>query len=231
MKTLYQRLIDFREVGGDMISVINSHSAREIFEPLIALYGSEMLKFNQAFFYLLMVYSRDSTSWAKGVSYEETKRAVIKELEIEDAQLAHELMDLELQEIRDTVQRYLDYQGSPEWDHLIMIKELYHEMRVSAMMPIRKGEAIDYEQKFKNARYAKELLQEIGAWEAKMMEDEKNYAETRQLLAKKGQGKEKKRHIASLRVEDAILQMRQKKHEQLMKKDKSESDEPEEHDE
>src|SRR5436305_1908866 len=85
--TIYTDLIQYVDVGGVMVDRITAIGAYHVFEPLVSLYITEKEdheKFNQALFYILLLYSKESDILSTQLSYLQIKGAVAEQLGITD---------------------------------------------------------------------------------------------------------------------------------------------------
>jgi hypothetical protein len=208
--SVYEELIQYEEVGGDMTARLSKMNLRQVFEPVIVYYGAEADILNKVLFYILHIYSKESKFIVPGQDYLGTKQRCCDRLGIpEDLKCQHEsfvyqdLVFLESSDVVDTVQRYLKLQMSKTFEHLVMKRELYLQMVQSAMGRLTDHNGVvDYDQKFKNSGYAEKLYGEIYHWEQQLS------AEHPELKSAIEELRERKTVAgkASLRIEDILKQ-------------------------
>lgn len=206
---VHKKLLDFGDIGGDMRERVKGYGLAVIFEPMIGYFFKETedhLGFNKTLFYILMLYSKDSDAVTAGVSWKQNKLAVAQQNGI-TGKLKKDLVDLEIPEIVDSIQRYLDYQGSKAWSHLCMIRDLYDQMVLSALRPASPSEGLTWDQKKKNAEYANDLYREIAEWEQRIREEERNQEEGRSEIRRKKPRAER----FTLRTEDILAKVKDAK--------------------
>ena len=216
----------FLDIGGDMVARVQGASLAHIFQPLIDHYGMDMERFNKSLFYILMVYSRDSEYLHAGCSYDENKINIVKELNIPE-DLSFNLIDLVDQPVYLTVDNYIQYQGSRTWEHLVMVRELYEQMRNSARSMMKKNDLIDWDQKMKNAKYAKELYEETIYWEKTLASEEQAIFLDKGVIHKK-KGETKKAEVPTLRYEDTLRKVRDEMYRMQAAPEEKPDDEPKE---
>lgn len=184
--TIYDELIPLVDYGGDLIERIKKMSWYTIFEPLAVEYITNQRnskRFNTALFYIIMLYTRKSPHWGLGSDWGQNKTAILSSLgqdPREDSELYLDLIELRQYAIYETVRRYIDYQGSRDWQHLSMMYDLYDELVSSARSPLKnKDGSIDYAQKRTNATEAASLLGEIEAMETRLDIEERDLREAK----------------------------------------------------
>lgn len=214
-KSIYGQLIVFEEVGGNMTERIRSIGAFETFEPLIKFYVEcpkpNLERFNQALFYILHLYSRQSEilNTSGDIGRPELKAIVLNKLRIDDKKFRNELINLDVEAVRETADRYMDTQGSKRFQHLMMLHDQYSTMLVSARYVVGKdGIGLDYDQMRKNSKYAAELYEEINKWEQEVEEEEKILTLGKNEVIKRS-GNKKAKRFSSLRMEDIQRQVRE----------------------
>ncbi len=96
---------------------------------------------------------------------------------------------LECPAVLSTSHKWLKYQNSNVFTQLCVLKDLRLEMQISANSPILKGENIDYDQKFKNAGYVKDLSKMIIDCESELIQQSEKlkeaYREVKQAVGNK----------------------------------------------
>lgn len=204
-RSIFQDLMQFREVGGDMVERISAIGVYEIFKPLIEQYAlkGDMDSFNKALFYILWLYSKDTDLIVAGYDYLEVKAMVAKRLSIE-GKLYSDLIQLATPAIVETVNNYMDYQNSRIYRHLTMVREQYQIM-VRSSTWILTPAGMDYEQMRRNSRHAAELYDDIRIWEQKFTEEERVL---KPAIGELKRGSAKYKRNTSLRIEDLMREVR-----------------------
>lgn len=214
---VYNGLIQYEEVGGDMVQRIRLMGMYDVFESLDRFCDGDMSRFNPALFYIIHTYSFESKYHVLGVEWLDIKKKVLAQVGGEELKkisitrtinempvystLYDELLYMTDPQIVLTIDKYLSYQGNRNFKHLIMLKDLYEQMVRGALEPIRKSTGeVDFDQKNKNRGYAASILNEITEWEQKVTD------QTSQLIKEgvKELNKRKTSQTRSLRMEDNL---------------------------
>lgn len=203
IQSVYKAILQFEEVGGDLIARLRSMGLNEVFEPIITNYGDEPVTFNKVLFYLIHAYSRESELHIANADWGQVKKNAAEKAGInseEETGLYLDLYDLRTVEIARTIRLYLDYQAGRDLKHMLMLKDLYEQMLNSAIENITdKDNVVNYNQKFQNAQYAEKLYLKIAEWEQRIEQNELAVNKGREELRRV----EKKNNF-SLRMEDNI---------------------------
>lgn len=173
--SIYHELMQFENIGGDLVYRLDQMNLHDQFLPLIEKYGGDCDKFNRVLFYILHVYSKESPLIIDGLDYVTIKNAALDRVGIEEPDLRSDLMNLFDEAVVKTVHNYLSLQLTRLHTHLVSKRELYQQMLNSSMdMITGKDNQVLWDQKRKNSQYADELYREIAEWEQKMAEDTKD---------------------------------------------------------
>jgi hypothetical protein len=196
---VYNELIQYEDMGGDMVGRISALSLHAVFEPIIENYPDRSV-FNKYLFYILHVYSKESKAIIPGQNYEDCKRRLAKQLKLSEQEM-EDVVNLRCPFVIKTVQRYLRLQMSKTLEHLTMKRELYQQMLQNSLNNLTdKDGVINFDQKFKNSSYADQLYDQIHEWEIRLLEDNKELkAALDELKAVK-----QRKNNASLRLEDNL---------------------------
>lgn len=201
VSSVYNDLVQYQEVGGDLVARINAIGLNPIFVPIIEEYSEDKSVFNKVLFFLLHCYSRESDYHIqyKDWGFIKTQVAASVGIGTED-ELFDQLFYLKNVKFTRTVRLYLDYQGGKAMKHLMMLKDLYEQMVNSAIENIQdKDGIIMYDQKVKNAEHADKIYNKIADWEQRIEKEESSLTQARLQLKEKEKAGDKK---FSLRMED-----------------------------
>lgn len=197
----YNAIVAYREVHGDMVQRLNLLGLHDVFQEVIEEYANEMETFNKVLFYTIHCYSKESQYHIQYTDWEYIKKTIAKDVGIDtDSELFYDLSLLKKVGYAKSVRKYLDFQFSTQFKHLVMLKDLYQQMVNAAIENITdKDDIIMYDQKMKNSKHAKELYSEIAEWEQRIEQD------TATLTKPIEQVNERiKKDVRSLRLEDHL---------------------------
>lgn len=170
MINAYQELIGYN--GDDFEEFCRRICLIEIFKDLIEKY-QDPEKVKTIVKYIVWAYSRQSDKVIEGRSWKVNKQEIFKAAGVPE-ELADEVMDFDGDDvIRDTINKWLDFQDDEALTELYMLKDLRREMQKSANSIIRKSSGeVDYDQKMKNAEYSKTLRGMITAVQAELIQND-----------------------------------------------------------
>lgn len=121
--------------------------------------------------YILWTYSVRSDRLDLGMEWERIKQNNFSQSGLPATKWA-DFGLLKSEAVVKTVYRWLDFQDEPVMKQLVCLKDLRLEMQLSAVSPIMRGQTdIDYDQKFKNAKYAIELEKMIAECNAQLVKN------------------------------------------------------------
>jgi hypothetical protein len=189
---VFSELMQYREVGGDMVERIKRISVFHLFEPLHTAFGPDPALFNKLLFYVLEVYSIQSPALILAADWQELKEAMFDKYALPDDLLAAVVL-VTHPGFQQTVRAYVDYQQSTSFRHFCMLQDLYTQyLNLALSLP-------DVDEKNKAQRYATVLLGEIDQFKTRLRQDYHLFASAEKELPKS----EKKQAIAiSLSVEN-----------------------------
>lgn len=155
----------------------------DIFKDLIPLFKDKEA-LTQAIRYIVMCYSKDSDCVVLGTDWVSNKKRIFDKVLIHK-DYYQDLILLENGIVIKTIQRWLSFQDSAVYSQLIMLKDLQQEMQDSANSSIKKANLeIDYDQKFKNAKYVNELKIMIDDLEQELIQNNPKLKEATKELSK-----------------------------------------------
>lgn len=128
----------------------------DIFKDLIPLFKDKQA-LTQGIRYIVWAYSKDSDCVILGTDWVENKKRIFDKANLQK-EYYYDLVELQNRIVLKTIQRWLDFQDSSVFSQLMMLKDLQQEMQESATTDIKNAQLeINYDQKFKNAKYVNEL--------------------------------------------------------------------------
>jgi hypothetical protein len=155
----------------------------DIFKDLIPLFKDKEA-LTQAIRYIVMCYSKDSDCVILGTDWVSNKKRIFDKVLIHK-DYYQDLVLLENGIVIKAIQRWLSFQDSAVYSQLIMLKDLQQEMQDSANSSIKKANLeIDYDQKFKNAKYVNELKIMIDDLEQELIQNNPKLKEATKELSK-----------------------------------------------
>lgn len=171
--SIYNAILQYEEVGGDLVERIKALGLFDVFEPIITEYGADMEQFDRVLFYMIHCYSRESEFHVLQADWELIKKQVAEKVGIDTkSELYEALFYLKSIPFTLSVRKYLDYQNSKPLKHLLMLKDLYEQMVNSAIENITDSNGVVlFDQKVKNAKHAEEIYSKITEWEMRINEE------------------------------------------------------------
>lgn len=164
----YQNIIEYD--GEDWNDYLTKICLIDIFKDLIPLFKDKSA-LTQAIRYLAWTYSKDSDCVILGTDWFENKKRIFDKTLL-PKEYFQDLVLLENRLVIKTIQRWLAFQDSATFSQLIMLKDLQQEMQESANSDIKKSSGeIDYDQKYKNACYVKDLKIMIDDLEQELIQN------------------------------------------------------------
>lgn len=148
----------------------------EIFKYVIEKYQDQPGVVKSIVRYIVWAYSKNSemVSIGLGADWLKTKKRIYEASYFPPTKEIHDsvflLKDLT---IASTIQAWLKFQDEEAFHELIMLQDLRSQMQASANGSILKSTGeIDYDQKFKNAKYSIELYEMIRDCEKKLIQND-----------------------------------------------------------
>ena len=145
----------------------------DIFEKLLSWYHQYHIT-DKLIHYILWTYSVESDKIIAGMEPKANKEQIFKL-----AGLPKELWEqvglLQHDVIVTTIMNWLAFQEQDVWTQLCVLRDLKTEMQISSVSAIKKSAGeIDYDQKFKNAKYAMDLRGMISDLEKELLQNNAN---------------------------------------------------------
>lgn len=178
--SIYKELIQFEQIGGDMIERIKGLGVYNVFKPMAEdeRFVDKMDDFNVVLWWVLYCYSLNSGKDIVGSDWQYRKLTIAKELKM-PADLMNKVIALEIPGLRKTIINYLEFQDYRVYKHLKILQEQYSQMLSASLQDLKIGEGdnIDYTMKYKCGEYADKLLERIKFYEDKLKDDNRDLKE------------------------------------------------------
>lgn len=171
--------------GDDWGDYLDSISLYEIFRDLVIKYLANPSLLKGVIRYIVWGYSMDSDKIILGTDWIETKKRIFESAQLPPMEnILNDVVYLHDDVILVTIKRWIDFQNNDTWKELMMLKDLRAEMQLSANSPLKtgNGDAVNYDQKFKNAKYSIDLSLMIKDCESKLLQNDPRFKDaTREL--------------------------------------------------
>lgn len=164
----YNVLISYAE--SNWKEYLEEHSLLSVFNDLVAEYGSDNPLLTKLIRYIVWAYSLDSEKIVLGADWLQNKAEIFNSSGLPET-LWDSVALLKNETIIKAIHGWLRYQEQDVFTQLVVLKDLLIEMQLSANSLIKRGTDIDYDQKFKNARYALELRDMIQKLETQLLQN------------------------------------------------------------
>jgi hypothetical protein len=164
--------------GDDWYEYLDSISLYEIFRDLIVKYQANPSLLKGIIRYIVWAYSKDSDKITLGTDWLENKKRIFESAQLPPMEnILHDVVFLGDDVILITIKRWIDFQDDDTWKELMMLKDLRSEMQLSANSALKSGngEAVNYDQKFKNAKYSIDLALMIKDCESKLLQNDPRF--------------------------------------------------------
>lgn len=169
MISAYNEIITFE--GDDWEDYFTKVCLIDIFKDFINLFKDRSV-LRQAIKYVAWAYSKDSDCVILRLDWLQNKRKIFDKALLHDVYY-EDLVLLKNPIVVKTIHRWLEFQDSAIFSRLSMLKELQVEMQQSAISEIKKSSGeIDYDQKYKNACYVKDLGKMIDDLEQELLQND-----------------------------------------------------------
>lgn len=174
--------------GTDWADYLDRISLLEIFKEVIEKYSAEPTYLQGVIRYIVWTYSKDSEKITLGTNWLENKKRIYADafLPLHD-DFRNEIIYLQDIAVLVVVKKWLQFQDDDTFKELIMLKDLRTEMQLSANSPLSNGNSgINYDQKFKNAKYSMDLSLMIRETETKLLQNDPKLKDAIQEMKKAG---------------------------------------------
>lgn len=167
----YQSIIEFE--GDDWAEFLETLMLIDIFMPIIKKYNQPddvkcVVK------YILYAYSISSDHVIMGMDWLDNKKKIFDFVMLKpEKKYEDELVHLKSTEVVETINAWIDFQDNQTFKMLQTLKDLRVQMQIASVSDIKKASGeIDFDQKFKNAKYALELKQMIKDLESELIQND-----------------------------------------------------------
>jgi hypothetical protein len=143
-----------------------------VFSPVIKEYkDKDTLK--GVIRFIAYAYSVDSDKIILSRDWKKNKQEIFELVLIKPEKKSYEdLVLLKNQAVVETIHRWVTHQDNATFTHLQVLKDLRVEMQISALSKILKSSGeVDYDQKFRNAKYADDLKKMIKDLESELIQN------------------------------------------------------------
>jgi hypothetical protein len=164
--------------GDDWYEYLDSISLCEIFKDLIVKYQADPALLKGIIRYIAWAYSKDSDKITLGTDWLENKKRIFEAAQLPPMEdVLRNVVFLADEIVLITIKRWIEFQDDDTWKELMMLKDLRSEMQLSANSPLKSGngEAVNYDQKFKNAKYSIDLALMIKDCESKLLQNDPRF--------------------------------------------------------
>lgn len=160
--------------GSDWKEYLEKICLYEIFKPLVEKYGDRPGLLKCLIRYIVWAYSKDSDKITLGTDWKENKKRIYDAAQLPpQEEVQEEVIGLKNETVLATIKKWLEFQQDETWNELVMLKDLRVEMQVSANSRILNAALeVNYDQKFKNAKYSMDLALLIRDTESKLLQND-----------------------------------------------------------
>lgn len=160
----------------------------DVFKDLIPLF-KDRLALKQAIRYIVWTYSNDSDCVILGADWLNNKKRIFEKSMLRQ-EYYEDIVLLDNRLVLKTVQRWIEFQDSAIFSQLTSLKELMLEMQLSSNSKIVKSSGeVDYDQKFKNACYVKDLGKMIDDLEQELIQNNPKFKEASKEITRMSKNK------------------------------------------
>jgi hypothetical protein len=164
--------------GDDWYEYLDSISLSEIFRDLIVKYQADPSLLKGIIRYIVWTYGKESDKITLGTDWLETKKRIFEAAQLPPMEdVLKNVVYLADEVVLVTIKRWVEFQDDDTWKELMMLKDLRSEMQVSANSQLKagNGDAVNYDQKFKNAKYSIDLALMIKDCESKLLQNDPKF--------------------------------------------------------
>lgn len=144
----------------------------DIFAPVINEYKNrDTLK--GVIRFIVYAYSVDSDKIILGRDWKKNKQEIFEFVLIKPESSSYEdLVLLKNEAVVQSINKWIEFQDNDTFTQLQVLKDLRVEMQISALSQIKKSSGeVDYDQKFRNAKYAEDLKKMIKDLESELIQN------------------------------------------------------------
>lgn len=176
MISAYQDLINYE--GDDFEDYLTTILLAKVFEELIKVFKDKKDDLRKAIRYIVWCYSKQSEHIILGDDWLLNKERVFKKSNLSE-DYYKDIVLLQNNPVVVTIQKWIEFQDNNVYANLCSLKDLMIEMRLSSNSSIKKtdGVNIDFDQKFKNAGYVRELQKMVDDLEQELIQNDMKLSE------------------------------------------------------
>lgn len=185
----YSSIINYEE--DDWQEYLNKICLVDIFKELIIKHGADKSLLKSYIKYIVWSYSKESDMVILGNDWQQNKRRIFDAAGFKPIEeLLNSTVYLHDDVVLRTIQKWMSFQDDATYTQLNVLKDLMVEMQISANSKILKSSGeIDYDQKYKNACYVKDLRNLIKDLESELIQSspklKEGYKEVKQSVNKR----------------------------------------------
>lgn len=167
--------------GDEWEEYLDNRCLLEIFQELIKKYKDSNIPglLKCIIRYIVWTYSKDSTKVVISDSWLKNKERIYEAADLPPIDdIRNEVMYCREEAVLVTIKRWLEFQDNDTFKEIAMLKDLRLEMQISANGVIRNAQGeMNYDQKFKNAKYSLELGDMLKEAESKLIQNDQKLKE------------------------------------------------------
>lgn len=185
MTEVYTALITYGQ--DDWEDYLERLTVFDVFKDLLDEYTDRDI-FKSVVRYILAAYSIQSEWIITSTDWKTNKKKIFEGICVQPVvNLYEDLILLRNDTVRETVHKWMEWQDNDTFTQLQILKDLKAEMQLSCLSDIKTpSNEINYDQKFKNAKYVGELSAMIKALEAALMQNDEKFKEAIKEIKPKG---------------------------------------------
>lgn len=174
MVSAYNEIVSYD--GNEWEDYFNKICLIDIFQDFINIFKDRTV-LRQAVRYIMWTYSKESDCIILGIDWLKNKQMIFEKTLLQDVYY-QDLVLLKNPVIVKTIHKWLTFNDSAVFNRLMMLKELQVEMQESATSKILKSSGeVDFDQKYKNACYVKDLGKMIEDLEQELLQNDNKMKE------------------------------------------------------
>jgi hypothetical protein len=163
----------------------------EIFKEVILEYNSEPGLVKCIIRFIVWAYSKDSDKVILGDDWLINKKRIYESADLPlTAEMENAILYYQDEAVLSAIKKWVSWQNNDAYKEITMLQDLRTEMQISANSNIRNAQAeINYDQKFKNAKYSIELYQMIKDAESNLLQNDPKMKDGYNEVKKASKGK------------------------------------------
>lgn len=158
--------------GEDWAAFLEEICVYDVFKGLFEEYP-EVEVFKSVIKYIVNAYSIDSDMIMIGLDWDKNKKKIFENTQVQQStELYNALVHLHNDKVREAINLWLEFADNNVFTELQMLKDLKVELQHAAISRIIKSNGeVDYDQKFKNTGYVRELRIKIHELELELIQN------------------------------------------------------------